>query len=373
MLEWACERAGREVAAVAARVPKIAAWIRGEERPTRPQLEELARVTHTPLGYLFLREPPEEPLDIPDLRAPSAGAGERPSPDLLETLYAMQRRRDWLHEVLASDGEPPLAFVGGARLTDDPVAAGREMRRVLEFDAGWAVGASTWRDVARELRRSIERLGVTAVVNGVVGNDARRRLNAREFRGFALADPLAPMIFVNGADAKSTQSFTLAHELAHVRLGRDGLSGFEDLSPGGCDVENWCAAAAAETLVPAEALRARWTALRHDAHRFERIARALEASPVVVARRALDLGLVDRGVFRRFYAGHARRGGGAGASGPEGGFYGVQNARVGESFAKQVIGAALGGRVGFKEAYRLVGLRGATFQEYARRLGFKLP
>jgi hypothetical protein len=55
---------------------------------------------------------------------------------------------------------------------------------------------------------------------------------------------------------------------------------------------------------------------------------------------------------------------------PEGNFYNNQNTRVGAAFATRVIRAAKEGRLSFKEAYDLTGLRGGNFQEYARHLGF---
>ncbi len=284
MVRWACERAGRDMEDVASRVPQITAWIRGEKRPTLRQLEQLAQAAHTPLGYLFLDDPPDETLPIPDYRVLSS-VPERPSPDLLESIYAMQRRKDWLRETLVGDGASPLPFVGSVSLTDEPDAVGREMRRTLGLSEDWAAGVSTWLDAAGELRRRVERLGVMAVINGVVGNNARRPLSVHEFRGFALVDPYAPLIFVNGADAKSAQSFTLAHELAHVWLGREGISGFDDLDPGRSAIEEWCNAAAAELLVPAEALRTLWRDVRDDADCFESLARSFKVSPVVAARR----------------------------------------------------------------------------------------
>ena len=372
MLRWACERAGQDVAHVAERVPQLWAWVRRERQPTLKQLEKLAKVTHTPLGYLFLPVPPDERLPVPDYRTVS-GAATKPSPDLLDTLYTMQRRQAWLRDSLVEHEAEPLALVGSARLADEPDAAGREMRRTLGLDGGWAAGVRTWQDAVSELRRAIEQLGVVAVINGVVGNNTHRRLSVKEFRGFALTDPYAPLIFVNGRDAKSAQMFTLAHELAHIWLGTEGLSGFEDLLPGGSDVEDWCNRAAAELLAPAREIRARWREVRRAASPFKELARTFKVSPVVAARRALDLNLVDRSTFFDFYKRYINREHKGATKSSRGDFYNNQNTRVGELFGIQVLRAAMEGRIGFKQAYDLTGLRGGTFQKYAKRLGVDLP
>ena len=373
MLRWACERAGHDVAHVAERVPQLWAWVRRERQPTLKQLERLAKITHTPLGYLFLREPPEERLPVPDYRTVSGSAAAKPSPDLLDTLYTMQRRQAWLRESLVEREVEPLPFAGSARLGDEPDAVGREMRRALTLDEGWAAGVRTWEDAVGELRRAIEHLGVMAVINGVVGNNTHRRLRVAEFRGFALTDPYAPLIFVNGADAKSAQMFTLAHELAHIWLGTAGVSGFDTLLPGGTEVEDWCNRAAAELLAPAQEVRARWIEVKRLPNLFDSLARAFKVSPVVAARRALDLNLIDRSSFFDFYERYVKRERRRGAKATGGDFFNNQNTRVGELFATQVLHAAMEGRIGFKEAYDLTELRGGTFQKYARRLGMDLP
>lgn len=373
MLRWACERAGYQPEELCEQVPQLCAWIGGEKQPTLKQLEKLANVTHTPVGYLFLPEPPEERLPVPDFRTLSGMRGKRVSPDLLDTLYTMQRRQAWLRESLIENDAEPLAFVGSARLGDDPEGLGREIRRVIGLTDGWAAGVRTWQQAVSELRRAIEQLGVMAVINGVVGNNTHRPLDVEEFRGFALSDPYAPLIFVNGADAKSAQMFTLAHEFAHIWLGAEGLSGFEGLFPGGTDVESWCDRAAAELLVPARELEARWPEVRRAQSPFDLLARAFKVSPVVAARRALDLKLADRATFFDFYNDHVRRDRKTAATSSGGDFYNNQNTRVGELFTAHVLAAAMEGRIGFKEAYDLTGLRGGAFQEYARRLGVNLP
>lgn len=374
ILEWACERSRLDRAVLDGRFPQLDDWIRGERQPTFNQAETFARATHTPFGFLFLPEPPIEPLPIQDFRTLGHGAAA-PSADLLDTIYAMQRRQDWLREDRRASEIDPLRFVGSARLGDDPEAVGREMRRIVGLDDGWAAKVRTWRDAVGELRRRIEASGILAVINGVVGNDTSRKLDVHEFRGFALTDPYAPVIFVNGTDSKSAQMFTLAHELAHVWLGREGegLSGFEGLFPGDQRVERFCDRAAAEFLVPAGEVKTRWPQVAGADDPFERLARHFKVSPIVAGRRAMDLGLVKRDTFFEFYEDYIRRERQSPDTASGGNFYLTQSTRVGESFARAVMRAALEGRVSFKEAYDLTDLHGGTFQKYGRRLGVPLP
>ena len=111
-LRWACERAGFDVARLAKRMPQLPAWVRRERQPTLKQLEKLAKLTHTPLGYLFLPEPPKERLPVPDYRTVAGTAQGTPSPDLLDTLYTMQRRQEWLREALVENDVAPTDLRG---------------------------------------------------------------------------------------------------------------------------------------------------------------------------------------------------------------------------------------------------------------------
>lgn len=375
LLHWARERAGRSIEGLVGKFPKLPQWEQGLAQPTLRQLEAYAKATYVPIGYLFLAEPPEEPLPIPDFRTVSGAEVARPSPNLLDMIYTMQRRQAWLRDERIECEAEPLDFVGSARLTDDPDAVGREMRRVLGFDDGWAAEVRTWTQAVGQLRHAIEQVGIMAVINGVVGNNTHRTLDTEEFLGFALCDEYAPLLFVNGADYESRKMFTLAHELAHSWLGSagEGLSGFKGIFPGGTDVESFCDRAAAEFLVPAKELNACWRGVKDESQPFEALAQRFKVSPIVGGRRAMDLHLVDRETFFTFYDAYVKRERTRRKGTGRGDFYNNQNTRVGVLFATHVIRAAKEGRIGFREAYHLTGLGGGAFQEYARRLGFDLP
>lgn len=375
VLQWAAQRAGLEDDVLTQRIKPWPKWVRGEKQPTMRQLEDFAQRTHVPLGYFFLPTPPVESLPIPDYRTNRDAGVRQPSPDLLDTLHEMQRRQDLLREDLLQAEAEPLAFAGSAQLKDDPEAVGREMRNQLGMEEDWAAQIPTWTSAVGELRRQIEELGVMAIMNGVVGNNTSRKLDVAEFRGFALFDNYAPLIFVNAADAKSAQMFTLAHELAHIWVGKSALSdvGLES-GAGRQEVENWCNRAAAECLVPARHVERLWPELRRKEDRIELLARNFKVSPVVAARRLKDLRLIDSEAFFDFYREYMRREAERTRSRASGGnFYNNQNTRVGEYFASRVVHAACEGRIGFKTAYDLTGLQGGVFQRYARTLGFDLP
>ncbi len=81
LLRWARERAALTLDKLVKRFPHYEQWERGVAQPTLKQLERLAQALHVPFGYLFLNEPPEEPLPIPDFRT-MAGHPDRPKPCL---------------------------------------------------------------------------------------------------------------------------------------------------------------------------------------------------------------------------------------------------------------------------------------------------
>ena len=371
MFLWALERCGKTEDAMKSKFPKILDWLRGEPYPTLKQLEKFAAATYTPLGYFFLKEPPEDKLPIPDFRTVK-GQPERPSPNLLDTIQTMQSRREWMREFLLEEGQKPLSFIKSVTLKTEPVKVAMEMRKILPLSDGWANRLHSWDEALRLLRRVIENAGVMIVINGVVGNNTHRLLDVDEFRGFALVDEYAPLVFINGRDYISAKIFTIVHELSHLWLGYEGVSNFDELQPVETNVEDFCNQVAAEFLVPSDEFKKALgeNQSENDYDLFEILARRFKVSPLVAARRALDMKYINKKRFFEFYNNYTKDIKKRKPKGTGGNFWNSQTVRIGELFGSAVVQATLEGRLLYRDAYRLTGLKGKTFDNYVTQLGF---
>ena len=138
LLCWARERAVIAQEELLAKFKKLPQWETGEMQPTLKQLEAFARAVHVPFGYLFLsgasRRTPAD-CRLPHRRGHGKGTA---SPDLIDTLYAMQRRQAWLRE-------PPLENRYGAidvcrerPACRRPRSGGSRNARALGLEKSWA-------------------------------------------------------------------------------------------------------------------------------------------------------------------------------------------------------------------------------------------
>jgi len=369
MLRWAIERSGKTMASLAGRFPKIALWEKGEVNPTLKQLESFAKAIHLPIGYLFLPEPPVETVPIPDFRTIGNEYIGHPSPDLLDTIYICQQRQEWYRDFVRSVGEAPFSFVGSADLRSDIIETAADIRHALRFDIEERRQIPTWTEALRRFIEQTDDFGVMVMVSGVVGSNNRRKLEPEEFRGFALADNFAPLVFINGADTKAAQMFTLAHELAHLWLGKSALSDIGPASSPSHDVEIWCNQIAAELLVPLSIVKEEYQSSSYLNDEVNRLARRFKVSTLVILRRIHDAGGLSREEFWVAFNDELKRlcalSGGSG-----GNFYLTQAARVSKRFARALISSTLEGQTLFRDARQLLGFtKFSTFQELGHSLG----
>ncbi|SEH96348.1 MULTISPECIES: ImmA/IrrE family metallo-endopeptidase [unclassified Leifsonia] len=372
VLSWARERAGVDLAALEAKFPALPEWERGTAAPTFSQLQQFAKATHAPIGYLLLPEPPIEPLPIPDFRTFRDAAVHRPSVDLLDQIYLVEQRQEWYREHQRAVGSAPLDFVGSVSTRDNPITVADQIANRVRFTVEDRARYRSWSEALRDLIDLIEDIGVLVMISGVVGANTRRALDPREFRGFALADPLAPVIFVNGKDSKAAQIFTLLHEVVHVWVGESALSDASLAAGSGNDDERFCNAIAAEILVPLNSLRREWDPNADRRQELDRMAAKFRVSTLVVLSRVFDLGGLPWDEYQDWYGAEAayvlKK---IGVNTSDGGnYYNSAPFQMSRRFARAVIADTLEGRTLHRDAFQMLGFRkAATFNELGRRLG----
>jgi Zn-dependent peptidase ImmA (M78 family)/DNA-binding XRE family transcriptional regulator len=377
VLRWARERVRQSPADVAEHldvyVEAVKQWEAGSTLPTLRQAQRLADWLRIPLGYLFLPGPPTESLPIPDLRTVGGEPAREPSPDLMDVVNDALLKQQWYREYIEQESARPLPFVGRYSVHDEPEEVAADIRVVTGLDAELRRRAHSTDEFLRLAVERVEAAGVLVLRSSVVGNNTRRKLDVAEFRGFALSDPIAPLVFINSQDAKPAQVFTLAHELAHIWIGASGVSNpayLRSTQASDSELERLCNRAAAETLAPRDEFLACWPSAGSLDEKLDVVAARFRVSAQVVLRRAYDLKLIGPDLYRQMYASLSARESQRHGDESEGGgdFYATLFARNSRKFTTALISAVEEGSALYGDAARLLGVKMSTLGEIARRL-----
>src|SRR6185312_6652596 len=206
------------------------------------------------------------------------------SAEFIDTLCACAERQTWYREYLEEINAYIPGFLGQFSLDSDPRAVALSIRDEIGWTAEARASEPNLELVIGRFATAIEDAGILVMRNGVVGNNTHRVLDPAEFRGFAMFDPVAPLIFVNAADAKVAQMFTLAHELAHIWIGQSALVDVRITTDK--PLERFCNHVAAELLVPADEFNREWRGLSEDGVELQRLSRTFRVSRFVILIRA---------------------------------------------------------------------------------------
>ena len=222
----------------------------GEEEPSRSVLIRMSKQYHRPLLTFYLSAPP---------RSGSRGQDFRTLPDaplatneaLLDALIRdVQVRQGLIRSVLLDEDEDyHLGFVGSKNVTDGVDELLQSIASQLSLNLELFRAQKTPNEAFQVLREHCESLGIFVVLIGNLGS-YHTDLSAATFRGFALADKVAPFIIINDNDSRAAWSFTLLHEMVHIWLGQTGVSG----GTPSIEIEQFCNDVASEFLLPASGL-----------------------------------------------------------------------------------------------------------------------
>lgn len=361
-IKWAIQRAGAELEELLLSFPKLNEWINEESDPTVKQLEKLTKKLHVPFGYMFSNDLPEEKLTFPFFRA-GKDAHSKVSLNVFHTIQILKDRQLWLTEYMKESEYEELPFVGKYNLEVDYLKVVNDIRQTLGLQQNWASKLQTWERTLDFLTYRIEEAGIIVTFNGIVENNTKRKIEVSECRGFVLVDNLAPFLYINAADTKAAQMFTLIHELAHIWFGDSAGFDLNQMIPADDPLELLCDKIAAEFLVPAELL----IKVYSNEKRIKTLSRIFKVSPVVIGRRLLDLRLISREDFFNFYNEYIdfinkkKENKGSG-----GNFYATAKKRISLRFANYINNAVNENRLLYRDAYKLTSLRGDTYTRFMK-------
>lgn len=361
VIEWAIIRNGNSLEEFYTQNPNVESWTKGEKYPTVKQLESFTHKVHVPFGYMFLQNPPEESISLPFFRTTRETSTNKVSLNVYHTIQIIQDRQNWLTEYLEELEFPDLDFVGKYTVKDNYKTIVSDIRKALQIDSDWAGKHNNWEQALDYLTNKIEDSGIIVTFNGIVGTNTHRVIDVNECRGFVLVNNKAPFLFINAADAKAAQMFTLMHELAHVWLGKSAGFNNQNLLPANDPVEILCDKVAAEFLVPEVYFLQKWETTKD----FKYLSRIFKVSPVVIGRRALDLQLITFKHFLAFYNDYMsdfrqRKD----SQNPGGNFYATTKKRVSLRFAAFVNNAVKDNKLLYRDAYKLTNMKGDAYNKF---------
>lgn len=381
VLSWAREDAGLSLEEAAQQssiadtkkltaIERIQQWEAGEDTPTRNQLAALAKTYFRPVLTFYMKTPPRQSEEIPDFRTlgdhPVAQGGNI----LAAFVRKMKARQQEVVELLTDDGTAlePLSFIGRFALSDDPILIAADIRNELILDFTTQRGFRDKDALFRAIRLRTEELGIFVMLQGNLGSH-HTNIEAEEFRGIALVNPIAPFIVINGNDAKAAHTFTLLHELAHLWLGEAGISNKSPFE--GRHTENrleaLCNQIATEFLMPREAIETAWQGVTPDDvyGAVASIATDFSVSRAAAANRLWKLDFITEdqwwGLYRRYqgeWREHRER-----LRNRDGGpsYFVTKRSQLGGAIIGTVLGAVDAGALTYTRASRILGVNAKNF------------
>ena len=310
--EEAARKLGFRNSSISTASEKLAAVECGRKEPSRPQLVKMAGRYHRPLLTFYLSKPPKQGDRGTDFRTLSADRSASDEARLDTLVRDIKARQSMVRAVLEDEDEAePLTFIGSHRIRDGKAEVLGSLQALIDVDMG-AYRAQRSPSAAFELLRGrLEASGAFVMLKGDLGNYVTA-IDTAVFRGFSIADNIAPFVVINDRDAKSAWSFTLLHETVHLLLGQTGVSGefskgeFSDEDYSKNETERFCDDIAGEFLLPADALDQLYL---DDSHLFENVLESVNAfanesnvSRAMVAYKAYRSQIITLEHYRRLKA-----------------------------------------------------------------------
>ena len=313
ILKWARETAGLSPEDAVRKLPIRDAWgitavdrlgalETGQIEPTRPTLVSMSKQYRRPLLTFYLSAPPRKGDRGTDFRTLSVGSAPATDAILDALIRETRARQSMVRAVLEDEDEAdPLPFVRSKSMSDGQPAVLAALKTLLDVSVK-TFHAQPRADAGFELlRTAAEAKGVYVLLKSDLGN-YHTAMDTEVFRGFTIADEVAPFIVLNDRDARQAWSFSLLHELVHLILGQSGIGNARIEN----NTETFCDRVAGDFLLPVDELGLLNLAGAAEtemevAERISKFANERNLSRTMVAYRAFGNGMIRRDTFNSLY------------------------------------------------------------------------
>ncbi|NBV14680.1 MAG: ImmA/IrrE family metallo-endopeptidase [Sphingobacteriia bacterium] len=298
VLKWAREsaRITEETAAakISVKVEKYLEWEAGISKPTIKQAQSLAKIFKRPFALFFL---PEIPHDFQPLQDFRKSGSKKLTTSSIFIIREIQQKQAWIREINEENKEEKLSFVGRFTINDTPQKVAKDILSTLNINpAGYLL-----ENPLKEWITAAEKKGIYISRTSFI--HARLKIDSDELKGFAIADPYAPFIFINSEDWNAPQLFTLVHEIAHIWIAQTGISNEVEPTLKNINqfhpVEVFCNEVAAHALMPHEILVGNETSAYQSSKDIFKIANQLGVSTFALLIRALQLNLISTQTYQK--------------------------------------------------------------------------
>ncbi len=224
-LEEAARRLGFRDSKRLTAAEKLANLEGGVEHPSTSQLARMSQAYYQPPVVFYLKQPPKLGDRGEDFRPIRQQAANRKGNAHLNFLMRDTKvSQSILRDLLEESRTARLAFVNSSAMSMGVEAVALNIIETLGFQVEEYRAARDFRNAFSYLRKQIEQVGIFLLLLSDLGSH-HTTIPADVFRSFAFADDLAPYIVINRQDAVAGWSFTALHEVAHLWLGKSGVSG----------------------------------------------------------------------------------------------------------------------------------------------------
>lgn len=370
IIRWACNRIGFLYSELSASkdFKRLSNGKDGAVSLTLKQAEKLAKVLRYPFVFLLLDSPVTDidKLPIADFRS-IEGKEIKPNINLKEQIEYCQNQQDWFSDYVNTCDLDVFKYNGKFSLHDDPQEVGLKLKEFLKITYKLSKNAN---DYLKRLKIILENNGILVSSSKVLKN-TQNRLSLSDFRGFALYDDNAPLIFINGNDSTSAQIFTLCHELGHIVLGQSGVS--DVVKNNSKKIEKWCNEFAANILMPKNDVIETFDQYINISQFLQDATKLFHVSTNALLLRIYNLNLIDKDTFDKEWAKakalykdylkSLQESNGKSS----GNYYKTVNSRLSHRLLQSLISSTSVGKTTFRDAAYLLGLKSvSTFDKLVK-------